>query len=210
MKNIKTVAMVCAMLLLSLTLCVACSHKPKDRLEPVAPAATDVSKEPAPASAATASQALPSLAPSVSPWQENADDSEAGGEPSPAAQPPNEAEGNRTKANTPALPKASPTPKTTATPKPTEQTSTPKPTATPAPVITPTQAVMPTPSPSSAPTPEPTPIPTPVPVPVTVPPTAPVERRTICNICGADITGNVPAHGDSHLLNGEDFSYRVE
>ena len=34
---------------------------------------------------------------------------------------------------------------------------------------------------------------------------------TICNICGAEITGNVQGHDEAvHLPNGDDFSYRVE
>ncbi len=36
------------------------------------------------------------------------------------------------------------------------------------------------------------------------------QERTICKICGADITGNIPAHGDMHFDNGEDFSYGGE
>lgn len=76
---------------------------------------------------------------------------------------------------------------------------------------TPPQASVPassTPAPANPPqpTPEPTPTPTPAPTPAPEPHTS----RTICNTCGADITGNVPAHGDGHLLNGENFSYRVE
>ena len=34
--------------------------------------------------------------------------------------------------------------------------------------------------------------------------------RAICNTCGADITNNINAHADNHLLNGENDSYRVE
>lgn len=32
----------------------------------------------------------------------------------------------------------------------------------------------------------------------------------ICNTCGADITNNKNAHGESHMLNDENFSYHVE
>ena len=38
----------------------------------------------------------------------------------------------------------------------------------------------------------------------------PPPSKTICNTCGADITGNVPTHGTEHMLNDEPFSYRVE
>lgn len=61
-----------------------------------------------------------------------------------------------------------------------------------------------TPKPATTSTPKPTPEPAPIPA------STPQQSRTICNTCGADITGNVPAHGDGHLLAGEDFSYRVE
>ena len=37
------------------------------------------------------------------------------------------------------------------------------------------------------------------------------HTATICNICGAEITGNVQGHDEAvHLPNGDDFSYRVE
>jgi len=86
---------------------------------------------------------------------------------------------------------------------------TPKPMVTPTPK--PVQAQTPpttTPEPAQPPqpTPEPAPQPTPTPPSVVEPPPA----RTICNTCGADITGNVPAHGTMHLLNDENFSYRIE
>jgi len=38
----------------------------------------------------------------------------------------------------------------------------------------------------------------------------PQPARTICNTCSAVITGDVDSHGTAHLLNDEDFSYRVE
>lgn len=75
-------------------------------------------------------------------------------------------------------------------------------TSTPAPAYTP-PANPPAPPSSSPPAQSPAPDPEPV-----IP--EPPQTRTICNTCGADITGNVPAHGDGHLLSGEDFSYRVE
>jgi len=53
----------------------------------------------------------------------------------------------------------------------------------------------------------------PAPLPPTSTPTPepePPQARTICNTCGADITGNVPVHGTGHLLKDEPFSYRVE
>lgn len=88
----------------------------------------------------------------------------------------------------------------TPTPAPPAQTPQPEP-EPPAPDPAP-----PVPVPELEP-PEPTPEPAPAPAP---PPVEPPPARTICNICGADITGNVPEHGTGHLLNGEDFSYRVE
>lgn len=36
------------------------------------------------------------------------------------------------------------------------------------------------------------------------------QNRTICNTCGADITGNTNAHGKSHMLNDENFSYSIK
>lgn len=33
---------------------------------------------------------------------------------------------------------------------------------------------------------------------------------TICNTCGADITGKVNPHIEAHMLNGENGSYRTE
>ena len=72
----------------------------------------------------------------------------------------------------------------------------------------------PEPKPVYEPVPEPatTEKPTPPPAPIPAPPlvVSPPPARTICNTCGADITGNVPAHGTTHLLAGENFSYRVE
>jgi len=103
-----------------------------------------------------------------------------------------------------------------ATPKPTQsapatsqapsQTPTPAPQPTPEPV----QQHAPTPQPTPQPTPEPTPQPTPQPAPPPPPVAEPPPARTICNTCGADITGNVAAHGTQHLLIDENFSYRVE
>ena len=94
----------------------------------------------------------------------------------------------------------------TPTPKP-SQMPTPKPvqSQTP-PTLQPTPQPVQQPTPTPQTTPQPTPQPTPTPPPVVEPPPA----RTICNTCGADITGNVPAHGTIHLLNDENFSYRVE
>jgi len=81
--------------------------------------------------------------------------------------------------------------------------SEPIPTTTPNPQ--PEATPVPTPKPQPEPKPEPTPEPAPQPI-VHEPPPA----RTICNICGADITGAVAEHGTPYLLNGENFSYRVE
>ena len=112
---------------------------------------------------------------------------------------------------------------TTPTVKPTN-------TATPTPSVTTEQDRINTPAvtePEPTQPPETTPTPTPQPQqPPQQPPPAnnpppnneppppivvePPPARTICNTCGADITGNVPAHGTMHLHNGENFSYRVE
>ena len=35
------------------------------------------------------------------------------------------------------------------------------------------------------------------------------KSRVICH-CGADISGNINAHGDAHLMNGESDAYRTE
>lgn len=35
-------------------------------------------------------------------------------------------------------------------------------------------------------------------------------ERSICNICGADITGNTSAHNKQHMLNGEGSGYHSE
>ena len=109
-----------------------------------------------------------------------------------------------------------PTQSPTATPKPTQsapatpqapnQTTTPAPQPTPEPALQPAPTPQPTPQPTPEPTTQPTPQPAPSPPPVAEPPPA----RTICNTCGADITGNVAVHGTGHMLNDENFSYRVE
>ena len=107
---------------------------------------------------------------------------------------------------TPTASQNSPTPQNpTATPKPTQTTATSTAQTQPQ---TPAPTPAPTPQPTPAPEPEPTAQPTPQPTPPPAP--EPPPARTICNTCGADITGNVPAHGTTHLLNDEDFSYRVE
>jgi len=120
-------------------------------------------------------------------------------------------------------PTETPKPTTTPTPKPSQTpTATPKPThttqqapsqsSTPAPQQNsePVQQPVPTPQPTLQPNPEPTPQPTPQPAPPPQHVVEPPPARTICNTCGADITGNVPAHGTAHMLNDENFSYRVE
>lgn len=103
--------------------------------------------------------------------------------PTPSQQPKQSAaaEPSVTKAPTQNSPSPKPTTKATATPAPTPKST---------PVPTPKQTPRPTPTPEQTPEPQ--------------------ESRTICNTCGADITGNVPAHGTEHLLKGENFSYRVE
>lgn len=61
-----------------------------------------------------------------------------------------------------------------------------------------------TPQPTPAPTPEPTAEPTPQ-------PTAPKQDIAVCNTCGAEMTiDTIVAHGKSHTLNGENFSYYVK
>ena len=108
--------------------------------------------------------------------------------------------------NPTATPTSKPSQTATPTPRPTQSTTTtpqaPSQTSTPAPQLAPEPAQQSTPQPQ--PTPEPIPQPTPPPIP------EPPLARTICNTCGADITGNVPAHGTMHLHNDENFSYRVE
>ena len=81
----------------------------------------------------------------------------------------------------------------------------------PEPIYVPSQE--PTPKPVPTPIPQPTPEPPPTSEHPPSPPLLNVEpppARTICNICEADITGNVAAHGTIYLLNEENFSYRVE
>jgi len=116
-------------------------------------------------------------------------------------------------------PTATPMPQTTPTPTP-RPASQPTQTQTPAATPTPTQTQTPAPPPQAPPpqeapppatsAPQPTPEPAPPPQPAPPPAPEPPPARTICNTCGADITGNVPAHGTTHLLNDENFSYRVE
>lgn len=95
------------------------------------------------------------------------------------------------------------------------QSSTPKPAAPPAPAPVASSEAMEPPAPANPPPqpassePEPTPS-APTSTSAQPPASESQQSRTICNTCGADITGNVPAHGDGHLLNGENFSYRVE
>jgi len=116
-----------------------------------------------------------------------------------------------------------PSPPPTETPKPqtvAQPVSTPKPqqsltqTATPSSTQQPSESSPIPPESSPVPTPEPMPesIPTPVqaPEPAPKPTPEPQTARTICNTCGADITGNIPEHGTAHMLNDENFSYRVE
>jgi len=117
-----------------------------------------------------------------------------------------------TEAQTPTAtltPKPSQTP--TPTPRPVQPNETPQASSqtsapTPQPATEPVQQPISTPQPA----PEATPQPTPQPVSPSPPAPEPPPARTICNTCGADITGNVPAHGTMHLLNDENFSYRVE
>ena len=92
--------------------------------------------------------------------------------------------------STPIAAVSNPTPVTE--PKPAPQVPTPEP------------APNPQPPPEQLPTPE---LPPPQPPPVIVEPPLAI---TICNICEADITGNIAAHGTIYLLNNENFSYRVE
>jgi len=66
----------------------------------------------------------------------------------------------------------------------------------------------PVPTPEPIPESTPTPVQTPEPAPKPTP--EPQTARTICNTCGADITGSVAEHGTAHMLNDENFSYRVE
>jgi len=109
-----------------------------------------------------------------------------------------------TTSSTPTTRVSNPTPIVEPKPAP-PQEPTPKPEPTPTPQPTPQPPPAPEPPPPQPPpAPEPPP-PQPPPVIVEPPP-----ARTICNICEADITGNVAAHGTTYLLKGENFSYRVE
>ena len=36
------------------------------------------------------------------------------------------------------------------------------------------------------------------------------QIRTICKVCGADITGFASEHNEQHALNGEPVSYKAE
>ena len=36
------------------------------------------------------------------------------------------------------------------------------------------------------------------------------EERSVCNVCGADITGNVSAHAKAHMLAGEGSGHHNE
>ena len=109
-----------------------------------------------------------------------------------------------TTSSTPTTTISNPTPTTEPKPAP-PQEPTPKPEPTPTPQPTPQPPPTPEPPPPQPP-PAPDP-PPPQPPPVIV---EPPPARTICNICEADITGNVAAHGTTYLLKGENFSYRVE
>ena len=197
MKNIKAVVMGCVALVLSLALCAACTVGPDDRPEQDAAATPGVS---AAGTTSEASQQKPASSPVCSIPVSTDDDAESAA-PTDDGGLPGATNDNSSE---PAAPKPAPASNPTAPPS----VSTPAPVPTPTPSsLPPAQTPWPTPLSSSAPpVQEPTPAPTPTPAPVSTP----TETRTICNICGADITGNVPAHGDSHLLGGEDFSYRVE
>jgi len=101
------------------------------------------------------------------------------------------------------------------TPKPTqssETTQAPNQTSAPAPQSTPELVQQSIPTPQPIPEPVAEPIPEPIPQPTSPPPpvTEPPSARTICNTCGADITGNLVEHGTAHLINDENFSYRNE
>ncbi|WP_417122985.1 hypothetical protein [Paraeggerthella sp.] len=41
-------------------------------------------------------------------------------------------------------------------------------------------------------------------------PTYGYKERSICNVCGADITGNEVAHGKAHMMAGEDSGHHTE
>lgn len=62
-------------------------------------------------------------------------------------------------------------------------------------------------------TPEPTPVPMPKPTPEPMPEPIPESKQDIavCNTCGQEMTlDDIVAHGKSHTLNGENFSYYVK
>ena len=67
--------------------------------------------------------------------------------------------------------------------------------------------------PYTAPTSEPAPAPTeePAPAPTVQPTPEPKEDIAVCNTCGKEMTINdIVAHGKSHTLSGENFSYYVK
>ena len=108
------------------------------------------------------------------------------------------------------VPARTPEPTTVSNPQtPNPQIASPPTNYQAPPVQTPEPVYEPTPEPVIAENPPELP-PAPQPPPEPPPVTSPSPARTICNTCGADITGNVPAHGTVHLLNGVSFSYRVE
>jgi len=110
------------------------------------------------------------------------------------------------------IPKPQSTTQSVTTPKPQQaqtQTTKPSPTQQQPPESSPTPPESP---PVSSPEPmlESTPTPVQAPEPEPKPTPEPQIARTICNTCGADITGNISEHGTAHMLNDENFSYRVE
>lgn len=193
MKRNKTVVAVCALLFVIVFAGAACStHNDGTREQDAAPSSEPPVVEAAPTGTPSASS-TPDQAPehAGSTQSPSCVSSTSDGAPTldSDGRSPGDTGGNVT-SDAPDLP--------AATPPATQPEQAPSSTPTPVPERTPPPAN------SSAPPPAPEPEPDPV------LPDPPPQTRTICNTCGADITGNVPAHGDGHLLNGEDFSYRVE
>jgi outer membrane biosynthesis protein TonB len=201
MNRKKSVGTLCAMLFIVAVIIIACTAKSGNIREP---AVVEMNGSPA-------SSALPDPAPTREGSLQPAITHPPQGDGGSSVNADGAGETNPTPVPATVTPAPTATPKPVSTPAPVPS-STPKPTATPEPEPTPRPTEPPSPTSTPQPTkmPEPTNTPTPHPTAQPTPTSTPRQGRTICNICGADITGDVPAHGDSHLLNDEDFSYRVE
>ncbi|WP_166363276.1 autotransporter domain-containing protein [Pseudomonas akapageensis] len=107
-------------------------------------------------------------------------------------------DGNNVNLTLAAAPVTPPAPEPTPEPEPTPAppTPAPEPTPTPTPTPEPTPAPAPTPEPTPAPTPAPEPTPAPTPAPEPTPAPNPGVLGSVIN------TGNNPARGAAHVLDG--------